>query len=184
MGSLQNAGDGLKKMYIAQVGTVVCSAIAMIPVVNVLAAIGGIIFLVISLIGMNIAGKEIAGCKTAFHFSIANLVGSIVAAMVTNGFLSAVISIVNDVLALFVIYYVCTSVAELLKQMVASDAAQFVTKTWNINLGCYIAMMVLTILTRIPVLGMVFGLIVTILALVASVFYMLFLNKACQACGV
>ena len=82
------------------------------------------------------------------------------------------------------IYYVCTSVAELLKQMVASDAAQFVTKTWNINLGCYIAMMVLTILARIPVLGMVFGLIVTILALVASVFYMLFLNKACQACGV
>ena len=126
----------------------------------------------------------IAGCKTAFHFSIANLVGSIVAAMVTNGFLSAVISIVNDVLALFVIYYVCTSVAELLKQMGASDAAQFVTKTWNINLGCYIAMMVLTILARIPVLGMVFGLIVTILALVASVFYMLFLNKACQACGV
>lgn len=44
MGSLQNAGDGLKKMYIAQVGTVVCSAIAMIPVVNVLAAIGGIYF--------------------------------------------------------------------------------------------------------------------------------------------
>ena len=173
-------------MYIAQVGTVVCSAIAMIPVVNVLAAIGGIIFLVISLIGMNIAGKEIAGCKTAFHFSIANLVGSIVAAMVTNGFLSAVISIVNDVLALFVIYYVCTSVAEVMNQVGAADISNKGLTVWKINLVCYIILIVTNIVAAIPVINIVaavVSIITSIVSIVADIIYMIFLNQAYKALG-
>lgn len=40
MNSYANAGDGLRKMFIAQVGMIVCSVLAVVPLVSILATIG------------------------------------------------------------------------------------------------------------------------------------------------
>ena len=66
MQDLQNAGSGLKKMFIASIGAVVCTVLLIIPIVNILAMIGALVFAIISLVGLNEAGKDIEGCKTAF----------------------------------------------------------------------------------------------------------------------
>ena len=60
MGNRAEAGQGLKKMFIAMIGSIV--------------------FMVISIVGLNQAGKEIEGCKTAFILTIVTLIVSIVGA--------------------------------------------------------------------------------------------------------
>lgn len=61
-------------MFIAEIGIIICTVLAIIPIVNILAAIGAIVFMVISLVGLNAAGKDIAGCKTAFVVAIINMI--------------------------------------------------------------------------------------------------------------
>ena len=39
MGNYQNASGGLKKMYIAELGAIVCAVLSIIPLVNIIAAI-------------------------------------------------------------------------------------------------------------------------------------------------
>ena len=42
MGNYQNASGGLKKMYIAELGAIVCAVLSIIPLVNIIAAIAAI----------------------------------------------------------------------------------------------------------------------------------------------
>ena len=82
MNQYQVAGDGLKKMFIAQVGSIVCTLIGLIPIIGKIAGIGSLVFLVISLVGLNQAGKQIAGCKKAFSIQIGVLIASILLSVV------------------------------------------------------------------------------------------------------
>ena len=101
MGNRAEAGQGLKKMFIAMIGSIV--------------------FMVISIVGLNQAGKEIEGCKTAFILTIVTLIVSIVGAFFKTGILSTLFSIANSVLSLMVAYYVCTSVAAVMNQISAAE---------------------------------------------------------------
>ena len=68
-----NAGAGLRKLFIAQIGSVVCNVLLVIPLINLAGAIGALVFLILSLIGLNEAGKDIDGCKKAFQITIEQL---------------------------------------------------------------------------------------------------------------
>lgn len=169
----ENAASGLKKMFTAQVGSIICVVLMMIPFIGVIGLIGVFVFTIMSLIGLNSAGKDIEGCKTAFTLTIVQMVVSVIGNLAGTGVFATVFSVVNDILALLVVRAVCLSVA---------DKGRSV---WKINLGCYVADIILTILAVIPVLGTVLavaGSVVTvILSLVAGIMYIMFLSKSYQA---
>lgn len=184
MGNLENAGAGLKKMFIASVGAVVCAVLVIIPVVNILAAIAAFVFAILSMVGLYGAGKDIEGCKKAFTLTIVNIVVSAVGSFLQSGFLGVIVSIVGYVLSFLVVYLVCTSVSEVMNQIGAADVAQKGESVWKINAGCYGVLIVVAILAKIPVLSVIAGVaavIVAIISLVASVLYMIFLNKSSKA---
>ena len=97
MGNYQNASGGLKKMYIAELGAIVCAVLSIIPLVNVIAAIAAIVFMVLSIVGLYCAGKDIPGCQKAFMVTIISLVVSVFKAIFKTGILSAIFAIAGDV---------------------------------------------------------------------------------------
>jgi len=89
MGNYQNAGAGLKKMFIASLGAVICTVLMIIPLINIIAAIAAIVFAVLSIVGLYGAGKDIEGCKTAFIITIINLVVSVLGNVFSSGVFSS-----------------------------------------------------------------------------------------------
>lgn len=181
----ENAASGLKKMFTAQVGSIICMVLMMIPFIGVIGLIGVFVFTIMSLIGLNSAGKDIEGCKTAFTLTIVQMVVSVIGNLAGTGVFATVFSVVNDILALLVVRAVCLSVAEVMDQLNQRVVADKGRSVWKINLECYVADIVLTILAVIPVLGTVLavaGSVVTvILSLVAGIMYIMFLSKSYQA---
>lgn len=187
MGTYNYAGPGLKKMFIAAIGAIVCTLFAIIPIINIVAAIGALVFAVISMIGLHEAGKEIEGCKTAFVITIASIVVGFIGGLVEKiTILNMLFTIADAVCSLLVTYYVCTSVAAELRGIGANDVADSGEKVWKLNAGCYIVSIVVAILSVIPIIniiGGILGFIVAIVSLVAMVIYMIFLNKSYKAFG-
>lgn len=186
MENYQNAGAGIKKMFIATLGTVICTVLVIIPIVNIIAAIGALVFAILSMVGLYGAGKDIEGCKKAFTLTIVNIVVSIVGSFFKTGILNALVSIVGYVLSFLVVYLVCTSVSEVMKQVGAAEVAQKGETVWKINAVCYGVLAVVAILGLLPALSVIAGaaaIIVAIVSLIALVLYMIFLNKSSQALG-
>ena len=181
----ENAASGLKKMFTAQVGAIICVVLMMIPFIGVIGLIGVFVFAIMSLIGLNSAGKDIEGCKTAFTLTIVQMVIRVIGNLAGTGVFATVFSVVNDILALLVVRAVCLSVAEVMDQLNQRVVADKGRSVWKINLGCYVADIILTILAVIPVLGTVLavaGSVVTvILSLVAGIMYIMFLSKSYKA---
>lgn len=185
MYSYENAASGLKKMFTAQVGAIICVVLMMIPFIGLIGLVGVFVFGIMSLIGLNSAGKDIEGCKTAFTLTIVQMVVSVIGNLAGTGVFATVFSVVNDILALLIVRAVCLSVAEVMENLNRQDVADTGRSVWKINLGCYVVDIVLTILAVIPVLGTVLavaGSVVTvILSLVAGIMYIMFLSKSYQA---
>lgn len=192
MSNYPNSGKGLKNMFIASVGAIVCAVCMIIPIVNIIAGIAALVFSIVSLIGLWTVGKDIAECKTAFWFTIgasvvnaiANGVNNMSAAGTSVG--GTLLSVVGSALSLAVSYYVCTSVPAALRTFGAEEAATAGDKAWKIMLWTTVASIVASILCLIPVLniiGAVLAIIAGIAALVGTIFYMIFLNKAYKAFG-
>ena len=181
----ENAASGLKKMFTAQVGGIICVVLMMIPFIGVISLIGVFVFGIMSLIGLNSAGKDIEGCKTAFTLTIVQMVVSVIGNLAGTGVFATVFSVVNDILALLIVRAVCLSVAEVMESLNRQDVADTGRSVWKINLGCYVVDIVLTILAVIPVLGTVLAVagsvITVILSLVAGIMYIMFLSKSYKA---
>lgn len=188
MGNYENTGSGLKKMFIAEVGAIACMVVMIIPIIGwIIGGIGAIVFAVISLVGLAAVGKDIEGCKQAFTLTIVNIVISILASAFSKVALLAVLfTIAEDVVNFLIVYQVCTSVGTVLKGKNYADIAEKGETVWKINLVCYAVSIVITILAKIPLLSIlagIVGVIVVIAQIVASVLYMIFLNKSYQAFG-
>ncbi len=193
MSNYPNSGKGLKNMFIASVGAIVCAVLLVIPLVNIVAAVAALIFTILSLIGLWTVGKDIAECKMAFWFTILSSVLSGIANVVNDAsatgtsIIGTLLSVAGSALSLAVTYYVCTSVASALRSFGAEEAAVSGDKAWKIVLWTTIASIVATILCLIPILNII-GALLAVIAAIASVvglvFYMIFLNKAYKAFGV
>lgn len=192
MSNYPNSGKGLKNMFIASVGAIVCAVLLVIPLVNIVAAVAALIFTILSLIGLWTVGKDIAECKMAFWFTILSSVLSGIANVVNDAsatgtsIIGTLLSVAGSALSLAVTYYVCTSVASALRSFGAEEAAVSGDKAWKIVLWTTIASIVATILCLIPILNII-GALLAVIAAIASVvglvFYMIFLNKAYKAFG-
>lgn len=181
MGSYENAGAGIKKMYIASVGSLICAVLLIVPVLNLLAAIAALVFMVMSMIGLYQAGKDIDGCKTAFALTIVNIIVSVVGALFQSGFMHVIIQIAGYVISFMVAYLVCTSAAAVMNRLGAVDAAHSGETAWKIIAACYALLILIVIVMMLPVFGILAGIAGALVSLIPSVisevFYMLFLGK-------
>lgn len=185
MGNYENAGAGIKKMWIASLGSLICAVLMIIPVVGILAAIAALVFMVMSMIGLNQAGKDIDGCRTAFMLTIVNIIVSVVGALFQSGAMHVIIQIAGYVISFMVTYLVCTSVGVVMDRVGAADASHSGEIAWKISAVCYGLLILIVIVMMFPVFGILAGLVGAIIALIpsilAAVFYMLFLGKCNRA---
>lgn len=182
------AGAGLKKMFIAEVGALVCTVLALIPIIGKIAGIGSFVFLIIGLVGLYGAGQQIDGCKKAFTLQIAVLVGSIllsilgavlvVAAPAVGVIFIAALGIAVAVVSFLAIYYICTSVSEVMTKVGDADAAKTGETAWKVMLACKIVSIVATLLAFVPLLSDMIDIASAIVGVVGSAFYIIFLNKS------
>ena len=181
-----NISNGMKKMFIAQIGAICCTVIMIIPIIGaiigaIIGGIGAIVFAVISLIGLWAIGKEVPQCKTAFILTFVNAFCSLLSMIPAIG---VVFELAGYVLSFLVVYLVCTSLAQVLQDAGASDVAKSAGVVWKINLVCAIADIVIALLSLIPVIKIiagVLGFIVAVVAIVAGILYIIFLYKGSKA---
>ena len=95
-----NATHGLERVYQSQVIALVAAVLMIIPVINILAAIALIVSLVLYMIGINEAGKDDENYKTAFTLIIVQLVISVLNSLIGG----VIFDLVNEALALAVLY--------------------------------------------------------------------------------
>lgn len=194
MSNYPKAGKGLKNMFIAIVGAIICQALLVIPFpfVNSIAMIAAMVFTILNLMGLWTVGEDIAECKKAFWFTILSWVVNSIANTANNlsatgiSVIGTLFSIAGSTLSLAVTYYVCISAASVLRSFGAEEAAASGDSAWKIALWTTIASIVASVLCLIPILniiGALLAVIAKIAALVGMVFYMIFLNKAYKAFG-
>lgn len=194
MSNYPKAGKGLKNMFIAIVGAIICQALLVIPFpfVNSIAMIAAMVFTILNLMGLWTVGEDIAECKKAFWFTILSWVVNSIANTANNlsatgiSVIGTLFSIAGSALSLAVTYYVCISAASVLRSFGAEEAAASGDSAWKIALWTTIASIVASVLCLIPILniiGALLAVIAKIAALVGMVFYMIFLNKAYKAFG-
>lgn len=194
MSNYPKAGKGLKNMFIAIVGAIICQALLVIPFpfVNSIAMIAAMVFTILNLMGLWTVGEDIAECKKAFWFTILSWVVNSIANTANNlsatgiSVIGTLFSIAGSALSLAVTYYVCISAASVLRSFGAEEAAASGDIAWKIALWTTIASIVASVLCLIPILniiGALLAVIAKIAALVGMVFYMIFLNKAYKAFG-
>ena len=176
-----NAANGLKLMFYGEILTIIAALFLLVPWVGtILTLIGGIV----SLLGLNQAGSDDAGYRTAFALTIANLVLSIVGAFVGDGFLATLISLCGSVLSLLIVYYVCITTANLLHSIGEENLSSRGRTVWMINLICTVVGVVIGLLMYIPVLNilaMAASVIMVIVQLIGYILYMMFLNGSYKA---
>lgn len=182
MQSYQNASAGLKKMFVAQIGTIICTIIMVIPIVGtIIGGIGAFVFAIYSIVGMNQAGQDIPDCKKALILTIVNIVVSILGNVPGLGTL---MSIVGDVVSFLIVFFVCSSVAKVLREIGAAEVAGKGELVWKINFVCDVASIVITILMLIPfinILAAVLSVALAIVAIVAGIIYLVFLYQSYNA---
>ena len=183
MSNYAEASQGLRKMFIAQIGAIVCTVIGAIPIIGLIGALGALVFSVISIIGLHQAGKDIEGCKTALYLTVANIVVSLLGQIKA---ISGVADIVGKIISLAIVYFVCTSVAAVLKSEGHAGIAAKGEKVWSINLICTVVSVICSILALIPLINIIAGIasfVIVIVSIYAGILYIIFLKQSSEALG-
>lgn len=185
MESYWDAGAGLKKMFIATIGAIICSVLLLVPDINIFAAIAALVFSVLSVVGMYQAGKDIEGCKRAFVLMIVRVVVRAIGNVVQNSMLAMIFTVADTVLDVLVVYYVCTSVSDVLERKCVQSVADKGRLAWKINLACEIVMILFAILAVVPSrpggITLVVSLAAVVLPIIALIIYVVFLYQSSNA---
>ena len=154
MSNYLKAGKGLKNMFIATVGAIICQVLLVIPFpfVNSIAMVATMVFTILNLMGLWTVGEDIAECKKAFWFTILGWVVNSIANAANNlsatgtSVIGTLFSIGGSALSLAVTYYVCISAASALRSFGAEEAAASGDRAWKIALWTTIASIVASVL--------------------------------------
>lgn len=177
-----NAANGLKLVFYAEILAVIGGILMILPTV-------GSVFLLVSgllaLVGLNRAGADEEGYRTAFMLSIVSVVVSAVSMFTrADSFMGSLVSIVSGIVSLIIIYFVCTTTSKLLRTVGREALYQRGHTVWTINLACTVLGVVLSMLMFIPILNVLAafaGVIVGIVKLVGYVLYLMFLYGSYKA---
>lgn len=195
------AGNGMRKMFVAQIislvaaGAVLLVALlalvaggmgsaGLIVIVGLAAFVAIIVSAIMSLMGLYSAGPAHANFKTAFTVTIINIVVNIIGSFFKEGLLAGLFDVANVVLGFLVVYFVCTAASELLTQKGDDYQADRGTLIWKMYFVCTAIAVVCSILAVIPIIGAlaaIVSVISSIVELVASILYLVFLYKASES---
>ena len=181
MSQYPNAAKGLKMMFWAEIISIACVVLLIIPFVNLLAAIAVIAASIVSMVGLYKAGNDAPGYRTAFWLTVLQLVVNLFKN--ADGIFGGVISIVGAIVALAIVYYVCITTAELLTSIGNQEIAEQ-GNIWKTYLVCTVVEIVCVLVSWIPVvniLAVIAALVSAIAMLVAGIMYLIFLYKSYQA---
>lgn len=182
MGTYSHAANGLKKVFMAEIISIIAALLSAIPGLGIIGIIGGILCLILSVIGLNEASMDDTGFRTALILNVVNIVISLFTS--GDGTFNAIMSIASSVLSLASLYYVCHSASGLLRNIGQNSIAANGDTVWNINLICTIAAVICGILSIIPLINILAALasiIIVIVEIVAAIMYMIFLNNCSKA---
>ena len=127
------------------------------------------------------ASKDHNGYQTALVFTVADLIFSIVDTFIDNTAISNVLSFAGNVMNIAVLYYICKSTGELLRDVEELRACKQGDHVWNVNKTCLIVMAVCLVVAFIPILNIlaaITSLIVAVVTIYASVVYLIYLYQS------
>ncbi len=182
MNRYPNASEGLKLLFYAQILIIVGTLLSLVPIVgSLIALIGGIL----NLVGLNRAGQDDEGYRTAFILSIVSIAVNVLSSFAgSEGILASLLSIVSTLLSLGIIYFVCITTSNLLHSVGAEALSQRGITVWKINLICTVVSVALIVRMFVPVLNVLAAMgaiAVAIAEIVGYVLYMMFLSGSYKA---
>lgn len=166
----KTAGKGLYYIFIGQI----ISLFTVIPLLGIFAALAGSIM---TLYGFYTISKATAEYQTAFILTIANLAASMAGNVIGGGILTELLKIIGSLLSFAVIYFVCTSTANLL-QGIDPNLVNRAGLIWKLCGICTMIMVICGLLIFIPIINLIAGLVTILTAFVqlaASILYLIFL---------
>ena len=169
-----NAASGIKKVFLAKIIGVIGVPLAFIPGIGALllmtCTVAATIF---NVWGILEASKDHNGYQTALVFTVADLIFSI----------ASVLSFAGNVMNIAVLYYICKSTGDLLRDVKNYGLANKGDHVWNVNKTCLIVMAVCLVVAFIPILNIlaaITSLIVAVVTIYASVVYLIYLYQSGQ----
>lgn len=129
-----NAASGIKKVFLAKIIGVIGVPLAFIPGIGALllmtCTVAATIF---NVWGILEASKDHNGYQTALVFTVADLIFSIVDTFIDNTAISSVLSFAGNVMNIAVLYYICKSTGDLLRDVKNYGLANKGDHVWNVN---------------------------------------------------
>lgn len=181
MEQLSNVSSGMKKAYKATRGSLICLLLMCASSLRLYAALGILFFLVLHIMGLYEAGKDIEGCRKAFILSIVSALMTILSASPLI-IISILASLARCGTEFGAVYLICTSVSEETDRIGAMDVRKEGVTAWQVNAACYGLIALCTLLGGVlhtDAIEMLTTIAFMLIPLLAKVFYMLFL-KACS----
>ncbi|WP_302211253.1 hypothetical protein [uncultured Ruminococcus sp.] len=179
-----NAASGIKKMFLSRMVGIIGVVLAFIPSIGpfftLVCAIAATIF---NVWGILEASKDHNGYQTALVFTVADLIFTVVRTFISDGAVSSVLAFAGDVMELAVLYYICKTTGELLRDLKNYGLADKGDRVWNINKTCLIIMALCLVVAFIPILNIlaaITSLVVAVVTIYAAVVYLIYLYQSGQ----
>lgn len=179
-----NAASGIKKMFLSRMVGIIGVVLAFIPSIGpfftLVCAIAATIF---NVWGILEASKDHNGYQTALVFTVAELIFTVVRTFISDGAVSSVLAFAGDVMEIAVLYYICKTTGELLRDLKNYGLADKGDRVWNINKTCLIIMALCLVVAFIPILNIlaaITSLIVAVVTIYAAVVYLIYLYQSGQ----
>ncbi|WP_298487497.1 hypothetical protein [uncultured Ruminococcus sp.] len=179
-----NAASGIKKMFLSRMVGIIGVVLAFIPSIGpfftLVCAIAATIF---NVWGILEASKDHNGYQTALVFTVADLIFTVVRTFISDGAVSSVLAFAGDVMEIAVLYYICKTTGELLRDLKNYGLADKGDRVWNINKTCLIIMALCLVVAFIPILNIlaaITSLIVAVVTIYAAVVYLIYLYQSGQ----
>lgn len=179
-----NAASGIKKVFLAKMIGVIGAVLAFIPFIGAFLALAcAIAATIFNVWGILEASKDHNGYQTALVFTIAGLVFTLINTFIDNSVVSDVLNFAENVMDIAVLYYICKSTGDLLRDMKNYGLANKGDHVWNINKTCLIIMAVCLVVAFIPIvniLAVFTSLVVLVVTIYASIVYLIYLYQSGQ----
>lgn len=179
-----NAASGIKKMFLSRMVGIIGVVLAFIPAVGPLLTLAcAIAATIFNVWGILEASKDHNGYQTALVFTVADLIFTVVRTFISDGAVSSVLAFAGDVMEIAVLYYICKTTGELLRDLKNYGLADKGDRVWNINKTCLIIMAVCLVVAFIPILNILAALtslIVAVVTIYAAVVYLIYLYQSGQ----
>lgn len=179
-----NAASGIKKMFLSRMVGIIGVVLAFIPSIGpfftLVCAIAATIF---NVWGILEASKDHNGYQTALVFTVADLIFTVVRTFISDGAVSSVLAFAGDVMEIAVLYYICKTTGEMLRDLKNYGLADKGDRVWNINKTCLIIMALCLVVAFIPILNIlaaITSLIVAVVTIYAAVVYLIYLYQSGQ----